>query len=99
MVDQEALKAAVDEGTALLEAQMTSRASKQDMAELEERLGQIASSGNSAETMDALKEALILMDTKVAVKADIDEIAALKAAVKKLANLRTNTTGALEDNP
>ena len=84
MVDQEALKAAVDEVTALLEAQMTSRASKQDMAELEERLGQIASSGNSAETMDALKEALILMDTKVAVKADIDEIAALKAAVKKL---------------
>ena len=37
----------------------------QTREEAQERLGQIASSGSSAETMDALKEALILTDSKV----------------------------------
>ena len=44
--------------------------------------GQISGAGDSTETMDALKEGLILMDARVGTKADIDEVnSALSLAI------------------
>eukprot|EP01050_Picozoa_sp_SAG11_P010854 SAG11_NODE_1112_length_5821_cov_43.477281_1_plen_40_part_00 len=38
--------------------------------------------------MDALKESLFLMESRISTKADMNELMALKAAMKKLASLR-----------
>jgi hypothetical protein len=97
-VDKEALAAAVDDVTLLLRGQLdkSHELTKAEIVELEARLAGISSAGDSSETMEALKESLFLMDSKIGAKANIDELAALRAAVKKLANLRsTASSGSL----
>eukprot|EP01043_Picozoa_sp_COSAG02_P023634 COSAG02_NODE_1267_length_13538_cov_11.820746_8_plen_784_part_00 len=99
MVDQAALKDAMTDIMALMEQQIATRGSKQDIKDLEEQLAKIAElaaqvqdapdPGASNDAMEALKEGLLLVESRMGSKADMEEMMALKAAIKKLAAART----------
>lgn len=86
------LKSAIDDVTNILQMQMARSASKEELAELEEALRNINTSEGSGESMDALKESLFLIESRIATKADINELMALKAAMKKLASMRQSAS-------
>jgi len=95
LVDKDALDDAMKDIIALLEGQIATRGSKQDIHDLEEQLAKIASvaaEGGSNDAMDALKEGLLLVESRMGSKADMEEMMALKAAIKKLAAARSGGT-------
>jgi hypothetical protein len=67
-VDEEMLKSAIDDVTNILQMQMARSASKEELAELEEALRNINTSEGSGESMDALKESLFLIESRIATK-------------------------------
>lgn len=100
MVDQAALNDAMADIMALIEQQIATRGSKEDIKDLEEQLAKIAALAAQAESsqgdasasndaMEALKEGLLLVESRMGSKADMEEMMALKAAIKKLAAART----------
>jgi chromosome segregation ATPase len=68
VVDEEMLKSAIDDVTNILQMQMARSASKEELAELEEALRNINTSEGSGESMDALKESLFLIESRIATK-------------------------------
>ena len=68
VVDEEMLKSAIDDVTNILQMQMARSASKEELAELEEALRNINTSEGSGKSMDALKESLFLIESRIATK-------------------------------
>ena len=99
MVDQDALKDAMTDIMELMKQQIETRGSKQDIKDLEDQLAKIGElaaeagegggGGNSNDAMEALKEGLLLVESRMGSKADMEEMMALKAAIKKLAAARS----------
>ena len=68
MVDEEMLKSAIDDVTNIMQMQMSRSVTKEELAELEEALRNINTSEGSGKSMDALKESLFLIESRIATK-------------------------------
>lgn len=100
-VDKALLASTVEDISKLLEGQILHCASKEELAVLQAALNGVQTSsdgvvagepGASSASLDALKESLFLMESRIGTKADVNELMALKAAMKKLASLRSSAS-------
>jgi len=98
-VDDLTLQGAIADISAMLMEQLDSRASKADMARLQNAIDAIGNATDTAQALEAVKEGLFLVESRVMEKADKDDLGNLKRAMRRMTSLRSQQEGALTVRP